>query len=111
MGPSGSIIQKEAFEKAAGFSKQPYIGDTELWLRLLKSNCVVAMPLDLIWWREHEQQQIIEGTDNFFYEKHTLAMYKSFLMSVDCPLKKEDAVIAFRNQLNIRSRKVLESIF
>ena len=107
MGPSGSIIRRESFEKAGGFSEQPYIGDTEMWLRLLKTNSIVAMPPDLIWWRQHEQQQIKEGMDNLFYEKHTLNMFRSSLNSTDCPLRKEDAAIALRNQLNIRSRKVI----
>jgi len=111
MGPSGSMIKRESFEKAGGFSEEPYIGDTEMWLRLLKTSSIVAMPPDLIWWRQHEQQQIKEGTDNSFYEKHTLNMFRSFLNAPDCPLKKEDAAIAMRNQLNIRSRKVIRDLF
>src|SRR5450631_1899475 len=61
IGPSGSIINREAFENIGGFSGLPYIGDTELWLKLAKTNTVVCMPLNLFWWREHSQQQVHEG--------------------------------------------------
>ena len=109
IGPSGSIINREAFEKAGRFSGLPYIGDTELWLKLAKTNTVVCMPLNLFWWREHPQQQVHEGMNNSYYEKQTLKMHRDFLLADDCPLDKKEAAIALRNQLNILTRKSVRS--
>ena len=103
--PSGAIIKRDLFETIGGFSGKPYIGDTEMWLTLAQQFSVVCMPLDLIWWRQHEQQQVQEGMGNSFYEKQTLKMHTAFLMDDKCPLQKKDAAIALRNQRNIYTRK------
>lgn len=107
MGPSGSIIKRKVFEEAGGFSGKPYIGDLEMWLKLLKKHDVVAMPEDLIWWRQHEGQQYREGHDNSFYEQNTFNLYKQMLTAPDCPMPAKDAAIALQNQYNIRSRRVV----
>ena len=103
--PSGSIIKRAFFESVGGFSGKPYIGDTEMWLKLAQQSSVVCMPLDLIWWRQHEQQQVQEGMGNAFYEKQTLIMHTAFLKDESCPLQRKDAAIALRNQRNIYTRK------
>ncbi len=107
MGPSGSIIRRDVFEETGGFSGKPYIGDLEMWLQLTKKYAVVCMPIDLVWWRQHEGQQYLEGHLNFYYENNTFTLYQQVLTDADCPLKKEVAAIALRNQYNIRSRKVI----
>ena len=103
--PSGSILKKELFDSVRGFSGKPYIGDTEMWLKLAQQSSVVCMPLDLVWWRQHEQQQVHEGMANAFYEKQTLIMHTAFLKDERCPLQKKVATIALRNQRNIYTRK------
>ena len=103
--PSGSILKKELFDSVRGFSGKPYIGDTEMWLKLAQQSSVVCMPLDLVWWRQHEQQQVHEGMANAFYEKQTLIMHTAFLKDEGCPLQKKVAIIALRNQRNIYTRK------
>ena len=95
------------FEEAGGFSGTPYIGDLEMWLKLLKKHDVVVMPEDLIWWRQHEGQQYREGHDNSFYEQNTFNLYKKMLNAPDCPMPAGDAAIALQNQYNIRSRRVI----
>ena len=111
MGPSGSIVRKDVFDEAGGFSGKPYIGDLEMWLKLTKKYAVVCMPTDLIWWRQHDGQQYMEGHNNFYYENNTFNLYKKVLTDQDCPLQKQDAEIALRNQYNIRSRRVIRNIF
>ena len=110
MGPSGSIIRKDVFDEAGGFSGKPYIGDLEMWLGLTKKYSIVCMPTDLIWWRQHEGQQIMEGFNNSYYQDNTFILYKKMLADKNCPLQKEDAEIALRNQYNIRSRTVIRNI-
>jgi glycosyltransferase involved in cell wall biosynthesis len=63
-GPTGTIIKREAFEQLGGFSGRRHIGDTEMWLKLsLKSPIVVFQPA-LIWWRQHEGQEIKKELKN-----------------------------------------------
>lgn len=57
-GPSGAIILREAFEEVGGFSGRQFVGDSELWLALAERWSVVVLPPSLVWWRQHEGQQM-----------------------------------------------------
>lgn len=107
MGPSGAILRRSAFETMGGFSGKPYVGDTELWLKMARGFDLVRMPLDLIWWREHEQQQLKEGIQNNYYQKHLLKVYEEALMHPHCPLDKKWRGVALRNMRNIRARNAI----
>ena len=58
VGPSASIIRRDAFEAVGGFSGRQFIGDAELWLKLAERWPVVSLPPALVWWRTHEGQQM-----------------------------------------------------
>ncbi|MFC1688464.1 glycosyltransferase family 2 protein [Pseudomonadota bacterium] len=58
VGPSAAIIRRECFEAVGGFSGKQFVGDSELWLKLAARWPVVALPPALVWWRQHEQQQM-----------------------------------------------------
>jgi len=58
VGPSASIIRRDAFEEIGGFSGRQFIGDAELWLKLAERWPVVSLPPALVWWRRHEGQQM-----------------------------------------------------
>jgi len=58
LGPTGTIIRRDIFEKLGGFTGTSYIGDTELWYKLALVYPVVKMQEELIFWRQHDQQQI-----------------------------------------------------
>ena len=59
LGPTGTIIRRDVFEKLGGFTGTRYIGDTELWYNIALTYPVVKMEDDLIFWRQHDQQQIV----------------------------------------------------
>ena len=59
LGPTGTIIRRDVFEKLGGFTGTRYIGDTELWYKIALAYPVVKMEDALIFWRQHDQQQIV----------------------------------------------------
>ncbi len=65
VGPSEAIIRKSAFEKLGGFSGIKYIGDIELWVKLTLSAPIIALPPCLVYWREHEDQQIEQERNDY----------------------------------------------
>lgn len=69
VGPSAAIIRRDAFEEVGGFSGKQYIGDSELWLNLASGYPVVKLQPALVWWRQHEGQQM-------FMEKKDLTVQK-----------------------------------
>ena len=106
-GPTGAIINRSVFEKLNGFSGKPYIGDSELWLKLSQEHSMVAMPLDLIWWRQHEEQQFKEGNNNRYYEHNSYLLFVNALLSTNCPFSGKYKKIALRNLKNRYSRNLI----
>jgi glycosyltransferase involved in cell wall biosynthesis len=107
-GPSGAIIRKDAFDLIGGFSGKKFIGDTEMWLLLSQKFPLVAMPLDLVWWRQHEEQQIKEELSNSKVEIQRFQLYSNSLTSLNCPLPRYQSSMAFRNLKNIKSRNLIK---
>jgi glycosyltransferase involved in cell wall biosynthesis len=67
LGPTGTIIKRDAFKSVGGFSGTRYIGDTELWYQLAFKYPVLKIVPGLTFWRRHEDQEITKGQDSFFY--------------------------------------------
>lgn len=57
-GPSGVIILKNVFDSIGGFSGKRFVGDTECWIRIACIHKILILPASLVWWREHEGQEI-----------------------------------------------------
>jgi len=107
MGPSGAIFTREAFNSVNGFSGKPYVGDGEMWIKMGSKFSMVRMPLDLIWWRQHEGQQIKEGTENNYYFDNQYSVYTSGLLNSDCPLPQRERNMALRNLKSVRIRSII----
>lgn len=59
IGPTATIIRRDAFEALGGFTGTRYIGDTELWYKIALKYPIVKMVDGLIFWRQHDDQQIV----------------------------------------------------
>lgn len=86
--PGSAIINRQAFETVGGFSGIRQVGDHELWLRIAAQFPVITMPRDLVWDREHGQQEkhydsIAEKT------KMHLQVQLDALTAPECPLNPE----------------------
>jgi glycosyltransferase involved in cell wall biosynthesis len=68
--PSGSIIRSEVFKKENGFWEIRCVSDFEFWLRLALKYPMIEFEKNLIFWREHDQQEIHLGNEE--YIKHSL---------------------------------------
>lgn len=56
--PLSSIIKKEIFEEVGGFKPYRMVGDNEMWQRLALDYPVLLMPDGVVWYREHDEQEI-----------------------------------------------------
>ncbi|MFM7683756.1 MAG: glycosyltransferase family 2 protein [Bacteroidota bacterium] len=70
--PSGSIIRNEVFKVEKGFWELRCVSDFEFWLRLALKFPMIEFQKDLIYWREHEGQEIHLGNEE--YLKHSLGI-------------------------------------
>ena len=85
-GPVGAIIKKDLFDKVGGFSKERYISDTELWLKLATFYPIVKLQPGLVTWRQHPMQEYKYGNDSFSYLRLTYPMDMALLSDINCPL-------------------------
>lgn len=111
MGPTGAIFRKDAFDAVNGFSGKPYVGDSEMWLKMSCKYPLVRMPLELVWWREHEGQQINEGRKNDYYLENQYSIYAKGLKDPSCPLTEAEKKMALNNLQNVRIRTIISSCF
>lgn len=58
VGPTAAIIRTDAFRELGGFSGRQFVGDTELWYQLGERWPLVNFAPALVWWRQHEGQQM-----------------------------------------------------
>lgn len=107
MGPSGAIFKRDVFESVNGFTGKPFVGDSEMWLRLSKNNSLVRMPDDLIWYRTHEMQESKREQTDKMHAIRRFNILKDALTSIDCPLPDSERIIALKNYTSVSIRNCL----
>jgi glycosyltransferase involved in cell wall biosynthesis len=70
LGPSFCIVRTDVFKKENGFLELRCVSDFEFWMRLSLKYPMIEMETGLITWRQHDQQEILLGNEE--YLKHTL---------------------------------------
>jgi len=70
--PSGSIIRNDIFKIENGFWETRCVSDFEFWLRLALKYPMLELERGLIYWRQHEGQEIHMGHEE--YLKHNLTI-------------------------------------
>ncbi|MBS1981572.1 MAG: glycosyltransferase family 2 protein [Bacteroidetes bacterium] len=84
--PLSSIIKMSAFENENGFKNARMVGDYEMWHRLAMQYPVVLMQDGVVWYREHDEQEVVFRSQ--FVEAYEEVKYK-YLQNSKCPLDKE----------------------
>ena len=110
-GPSGTIIQTSAFRELGGFTGKRFAGDTEMWLRLAARWPVVRLVQGLVWWRQHEQQEIRLGYSSSGYLEWNYRVSVTSLMQPECPLNAEEKGRVFRSLKRAQARALLRLLF
>jgi glycosyltransferase involved in cell wall biosynthesis len=110
LGPTGTIIRRDAFEALGGFTGTRYIGDTELWYKLAIQYPVVKMVPGLAYWRQHDDQEITKGQESFFYLENAFKHQLNTLNNKDLPLNETQRKKAL-DKVNQRfSRSILRLV-
>jgi len=110
-GPSGTIIQTSAFRELGGFSGKRFVGDTEMWLRLAARWPVVRLVQGLVWWRQHEQQEVALGYSSAGYLEWNYRVSVASLMQPECPLSAEDKRRVLSSLKRAQARALLRLFF
>jgi len=84
--PLSAIIRKDFFDKMGGFSGRRYLGDFEMWHILANNSAVVLMPHGIVWYREHEEQEMQDNRTDFTIPFKYVKCAEEMLKRSDCPL-------------------------
>lgn len=88
--PLSAIIRKDIFDAVGGFTGRRYLGDFELWHLLAARYPVVLMPQGIVWYREHEEQEMQSNRTDFTVPFRYLQCAEEMILKKECPLKEEE---------------------
>lgn len=89
-GPTGAILRKEVLTEMGGFGTNRFVGDTELWLKIVAKYPLVKIQPDLVDWIRHSGQEFDFGMRNDIYIQKAYQVYMAAMLSPDCPLNEYD---------------------
>lgn len=101
--PLSAIFKTEAFRKVGGFSALRMVGDFEMWHKMALQFPVVLMPDGIVWYREHEEQEM--SSFDKFARKYDEIMLQ-YLTHPQCPLSRTEV----RDILIKKRRNLLRSM-
>ncbi len=105
--PSGSIIRSDIFKKENGFWELRCISDFEFWLRLSLKYPMIELEKNLIFWREHDQQEIKLG--NIEYLKYTLSIITEKVSESQLTFSEKKQIVTTKKKETMRY--LLKNIF
>lgn len=108
--PLSSIIRKSAFEAVGGFSGKQYVGDFEMWHLLSARFPVVLMPHGVVWYREHDDQQMHANRTDVVVPFKYLTLGTALLASPENPLPQVERKKALNAVLRRQARYILRTL-
>lgn len=108
--PLSVIIIKEAFDAVGGFSGKQHLGDYEMWHILGRKFPVLMIPIGMVWWRTHEEQQMSDNRFDPFVPFKYLVIRKELINHPECPLSKDERQIIIKRTNRQMARLILKTI-
>ncbi len=109
--PLSSIIKREAFIKIGGFTGKRMLGDFEMWHLLSKQNNVLLMPIGMVAYRTHEEQESIEIRTNPLVPFQYTLLSKFIVQTEDAPLNDTDRNLILGKIKRKESREIISAFY
>ena len=110
-GPSSTIMLRDVFEQINGYRHEPYLSDTDFLFRITAQNNAVIFSKDLIFWRQHPEQEFNYGTISGEYKRMSYSYFLKYLEEQGNPMNFIDTNMAKRNLKNRYSRNIIKKLF
>ena len=107
-GPTGSIIRKDVFYEFNGFKEVRNVSDFDFWLTVVLKYPVIEMEMNLIYWREHEGQEIKLAPE--FYYQFGLQILQEHLECSSCPLTAKEIQTILAKQRRAIGRALIKQL-
>ena len=108
--PLSAIIKTSCFNAVNGFSGKQHLGDFEMWHLLSQKFPVVLMPHGIVWYREHDDQQMNDNREDPFVPFKYLLLSDDILRSEDCPLNALERTKALKLNEKKKSRRIISAL-
>ncbi len=105
-GPSAVIINAVHFKNEKGFKNLRNVSDNDLWLRLAAKYPMLEINDGLIFWRQHQQQQIVLYPES--YLEHHLEILMDNLNSIHCPLEQKEISSLVKKYRRLLAKSLLK---
>ena len=108
VGPTALLVKKSVFDRIGGFTIPAYVGtDTEFILKMAKNGPIVITEPGVIWYREHDGQEMVKGIKTNEYEINDYTVFSKLLEDDDCPLTAAERQAALKRLRKRNARFVL----
>ncbi|BAO76189.1 glycosyltransferase [Winogradskyella sp. PG-2] len=107
--PLSAIINKSIFEKAGGFTGKRMLGDFEMWHILSQEFSVVLMPQGIVWYREHDEQEMADHRSDPMQPYKYVLLAENLINSPKCPLNEGEKAKALKKIDYTKSRSILSA--
>ena len=107
-GPTGSIIRKDVFFEFNGFKEIRNVSDFDMWLAIAKKYPVVEMKMNLVYWREHEAQEVKLAPE--LYLQYGLQIHREHLSGNACPLTAVETRAIMRRLKKAAGRRLIKQL-
>lgn len=87
--PLSAIIRKDVFNEVGGFTGRRYLGDFEMWHILSAKYPVVLMQHGVVWYREHEEQEMQDNREDSSIPFKYLECSEEYLQKESCPFNQQ----------------------
>ncbi len=88
--PLSAIIKRDIFNKVGGFTGKRMLGDFEMWHLLSQKYPVILMPHGIVWYREHEEQEMSDHRSNPMEPFKYILLAEDLLKDSLCPLSSQE---------------------
>ena len=108
--PLSSIMRRDSFLSAGGFSGKRYVGDFEFWHIMAARYPVVLMPQGVVWYWQHLEQEmeLIRGSCLIRFEYLNIAVEQ--LTCPKCPLPPKEQACALRSVRRAQARVIVRNL-
>ncbi len=107
LSPSLTIIKKDIFESENGFLELRCVSDTEFFMRVALKYPLLEMQLNLVNWRQHPEQEIIKGKEEYIIYSLNILIEKLKLSS----LRDDDQLKIINREKKFLVRNLIKNIF
>ena len=81
-----------------------------MWYKIALTYPVVKMKDELVFWRQHDDQEITKGQDSFFYLENTFKLKFNTLQKKELPLGAPERQMALKKLTHRFSRNIARLI-